>query len=1036
MSDKVLEEAKTGIAVPKNGKMKIEKVIKKTEIKTGRVLKNSKNTKLREKRFKTDKFSITIDGKEVYSQRKLSPSGREFCNNIIDGSSKKGSGTLENAMDRKFYGMILKYKKENVTMLVSKVKLGEVLSEKSKNLIHEETKKLLKGLKEEFTALALSEEFGEGIISDYVFKKMSELPAIEDKLPETLESIMEKVLEIEMESMDKNDTDNIEIPMKVLYYKNTLFSDISGEFLQEYCIQVRDILEEVNGVLPKDYDIFENEDVDKKLRELEYLKITDGLTSELKEYPMDYLDFKVSIFVNHKKKSLVLCFNDKSEFSRMKEDLSEKKYRSIFVLMNILRNFRLEKLFIENEKIKLRDYTMTVTGVDVGGELANIFYLATEKTHATIFKTKNIDFHGSVRTFNTSTIASMFNMKYRTNSEIVDSAVETLRTTSIFESKWGSLGQVIGMVGRLGLSRIKFFGVVSLAGAGTIAQGFLMSTFISVFIVPLLIMTVSIIIDIIENNQNNEYYAYLYVQLCRIGIVNCNLCKEGAKSINKCQYVRNGGKYIGKEPPLISNDKIKDILNDTFDMFPEFEEKLGKKIKVTGDTFLNVITEFFLLDNNINNFYKLLDNIKKDVDLNNTTKNMELIEETKGIFNTKGIFRDDNNYMKSREEEFLMGLKILKSLDRQLYDKVESKVISSLKYAIDKYTHIYLEPTMDISQNNQTTNSSSKLYELKKKYFYTCTVTKTIGNEEYFIGDDNDDPSLGAVKHFFLEIINIISDVQNIQHNIKNNEKIYKVFAFGIPSEKTESGKDRCKKNQNTPIIYSRKNNFLTSTESGYLGVERVPKTAHQGGEIYKNEDYVEKWNKMYNKDYYEEKIPVLSNEFVFFPVISGSGVIAHDELYCACENSSNQQENNEDLKDGYISKYFKESETIVTNVKNIPNTPNMIEKANIRYAAKRLDAFREYIDIPFNVSSWFRNKDVNKEVGGVWNSYHMQGLAIDVKVPGVSSRYVWDKARKSGIEFDQLILYNTFVHFGFRLPSDPRGKERGQVIPNPKELK
>jgi zinc D-Ala-D-Ala carboxypeptidase len=47
---------------------------------------------------------------------------------------------------------------------------------------------------------------------------------------------------------------------------------------------------------------------------------------------------------------------------------------------------------------------------------------------------------------------------------------------------------------------------------------------------------------------------------------------------------------------------------------------------------------------------------------------------------------------------------------------------------------------------------------------------------------------------------------------------------------------------------------------------------------------------------------------------------------------------------------------------------------------AYMLDGAREIAGIPFIINSGYRNNDHNKKVGGVDNSSHTKGLAVDIK--------------------------------------------------------
>lgn len=57
------------------------------------------------------------------------------------------------------------------------------------------------------------------------------------------------------------------------------------------------------------------------------------------------------------------------------------------------------------------------------------------------------------------------------------------------------------------------------------------------------------------------------------------------------------------------------------------------------------------------------------------------------------------------------------------------------------------------------------------------------------------------------------------------------------------------------------------------------------------------------------------------------------------------------------------------------------------------LEEFRIWYNRPMTITSGYRTKPFNKEVGGASNSYHLKGLAADVALPSVY--YSYSKARK-----------------------------------------
>lgn len=78
------------------------------------------------------------------------------------------------------------------------------------------------------------------------------------------------------------------------------------------------------------------------------------------------------------------------------------------------------------------------------------------------------------------------------------------------------------------------------------------------------------------------------------------------------------------------------------------------------------------------------------------------------------------------------------------------------------------------------------------------------------------------------------------------------------------------------------------------------------------------------------------------------------------------------------VSKYFTVGE-VCNNDRRRLIVPNSTIAKNVRFLALQLDKLRELWGSPIGVTSWYRPPDVNREVGGVWNSQHLTGGAVDV---------------------------------------------------------
>lgn len=100
----------------------------------------------------------------------------------------------------------------------------------------------------------------------------------------------------------------------------------------------------------------------------------------------------------------------------------------------------------------------------------------------------------------------------------------------------------------------------------------------------------------------------------------------------------------------------------------------------------------------------------------------------------------------------------------------------------------------------------------------------------------------------------------------------------------------------------------------------------------------------------------------------------------------------------------------------NISNIPNKEQERNLRSLALNLEFIRALLgDCPIVVNSAFRCKEVNAGVFGSRTSSHIDGLAADI-VPG-NNRSIRENAlaiKESALEFDQIVIYKTFIHIGF----------------------
>lgn len=121
---------------------------------------------------------------------------------------------------------------------------------------------------------------------------------------------------------------------------------------------------------------------------------------------------------------------------------------------------------------------------------------------------------------------------------------------------------------------------------------------------------------------------------------------------------------------------------------------------------------------------------------------------------------------------------------------------------------------------------------------------------------------------------------------------------------------------------------------------------------------------------------------------------------------------------------------------KGINNKPNVQQMVNLVYlAAYVLEPLRVAMNEPIKIGSGFRCDALNKAVGGVRNSQHLKGQAVDLCIDGdLKKGKKWFDYIRKNLPFDQLIWEHNskgsyWVHVSFVYPDF--GKNRKQVINN-----
>lgn len=79
------------------------------------------------------------------------------------------------------------------------------------------------------------------------------------------------------------------------------------------------------------------------------------------------------------------------------------------------------------------------------------------------------------------------------------------------------------------------------------------------------------------------------------------------------------------------------------------------------------------------------------------------------------------------------------------------------------------------------------------------------------------------------------------------------------------------------------------------------------------------------------------------------------------------------------------------------------------------LDILRNKLGKPVIITSGYRTPEWNAKCGGAKYSYHMRGMAADIRVNGMSAKEVAKELDKIAEDGCGIIVYNNWVHFDVR---------------------
>lgn len=113
---------------------------------------------------------------------------------------------------------------------------------------------------------------------------------------------------------------------------------------------------------------------------------------------------------------------------------------------------------------------------------------------------------------------------------------------------------------------------------------------------------------------------------------------------------------------------------------------------------------------------------------------------------------------------------------------------------------------------------------------------------------------------------------------------------------------------------------------------------------------------------------------------------------------------------------------------KNLDNTPNASEVANLTRLAALLEQVRALLGKPILINSGFRSKLVNDSVGSKDTSQHRLGCAADLRVPGMTPKQVVETCIAADIPYHQIIEeFGSWTHIS--VPNSPSEAPRKQAL-------
>ncbi len=126
------------------------------------------------------------------------------------------------------------------------------------------------------------------------------------------------------------------------------------------------------------------------------------------------------------------------------------------------------------------------------------------------------------------------------------------------------------------------------------------------------------------------------------------------------------------------------------------------------------------------------------------------------------------------------------------------------------------------------------------------------------------------------------------------------------------------------------------------------------------------------------------------------------------------------------LSEHFKLGEfTKSSSHPEVYNIPSHEAIANLKRVCTWLEVLRERYGKPIIINSGYRSPQLNRKIGGVKNSNHLTGCAVDIRVTGMEqakqyAEILREYADESHQDFDELLIEKNrygaiWLHFAVR---------------------